>query len=113
MKDIVEMLRESADIHFEPGGCFLDESLVHDAAAEIETLRGSRDEWEAAAKHYVAENERLRERVTEAENRQGLAEIENEKLREALEKIVRGSTSYASSWQRDLARTALQSKGEK
>jgi hypothetical protein len=29
--------------------------------AQNKKLKGSRDEWEAAAKHYVAENERLRD----------------------------------------------------
>jgi hypothetical protein len=56
-----------------------------------------------------AENEALRERVTEAENRQGLAEIENTRLREALEKIAEQSRVEKShDWIAQTARAALQ-----
>jgi hypothetical protein len=104
MTDIVESLRELYQDWLAYRGA--DHQACLDAATEIENLRGSRDEWEAAAKHYVAENERL---TAACEGYLGHAaglRAENAKLREALEVYAncRGAPG-------EVARAALQSKG--
>jgi regulator of protease activity HflC (stomatin/prohibitin superfamily) len=83
--------------------------------ADIDKEVYSRTEhWRSSVEGLQAENERLRERVSEAENRQGLAEIENERLREALEKIAEHRLPFLKSSEIEIAEIASAAlKGEK
>jgi hypothetical protein len=105
IKARAENQKEAADLRAE------NEGLTADIDKEVYSRT---EHWRSSVEGLQAENERLRERVSEAENRQGLAEIENERLREALEKIAEHRLPFLKSSEIEIAEIASAAlKGEK